>query len=224
MGAEYVTVLNFHGIGDPVVDIPADERPYWCSAATWLRLADAIVALRDRGVPVAITFDDGNVSDLEFALPVLAELGLTATFHACASRTGSLGYLSASQLQELRRAGMRIGSHGWSHVDLRRVDAGELAHEADASRLALAAASGGPVDDFAIPFGSYDRRVLRALRGYQRVYTSDGGRGSAAAWLQPRYSYRIGWTPETVTRLAIERPAPWQWLRRATVRGMKQIR
>ncbi len=37
---------------------------------------------------------------------------------------------------------------------------------------------GEPVSSVAIPFGSYDRRVLRRLRGagLRRVYTSDGGR------------------------------------------------
>ena len=36
---------------------------------------------------------------------------------------------------------------------------------------------GEAVTETACPFGSYDRRVLRATRaaGYQRVFTSDGG-------------------------------------------------
>ena len=40
----------------------------------------------------------------------------------------------------------------------------------------------------ACPFGSYDRRVLRALRrtGYRHVYTSDRGLARRGDWLQAR--------------------------------------
>ena len=219
-----VTILNFHGIGDSVSGVPEGERRYWCPTATWQLLADRIVALREVGIPVAVTFDDGNVSDINHALPILAERGLTAEFFACAGRIGHPGYLSASLLRDLRGAGMSIGSHGWSHVDLRRVDDAELLREAESSRAALSEASEGPVDDFAIPFGSYDRRVLRALRGYRRVYTRDGGRVRPGAWLQPRSSYVVGWTPETVSQLVAGRATPWQWLGRAAARGVKRIR
>lgn len=222
--AQSVTVLNFHGIGDPVLTVPESERRYWCPTATWPLLADRIAALRDVGIPVAITFDDGNASDIDHALPVLAERGLTAEFFACAGRIGTPGYLAASSLRDIRAAGMSIGSHGWSHVDLRRVDDAELHRETESSRAALSEASEGPVDDFAIPFGSYDRRVLRALRGFQRVYTSDGGRVRPGAWLQPRSSYVVGWTPETVSQLVAGRATSWQRLGRAAARGVKRIR
>lgn len=222
--SETVTVFNFHGIGEPAVAVPEDERPYWCATPTWLQLAEQIAAVRERGVPVAVTFDDGNGSDIAHALPALVQLGLTATFHPCAGRIGSPGYLSAGELLELRAAGMAIGSHGWSHVDLRQVDDAELARETDASRDALAQASGGPVEHFAIPFGSYDRRVLRALRGYRRVFTSDGRPAAATAWLQPRHSYTVGWTPATIVRLATERPAAWRRVRQTLAGGIKQIR
>ncbi len=218
------TIFNFHGIGEPVVDVPDAELPYWCPATTWPLLAHQIAGLRDRGIPVAITFDDGNTSDVEHALPVLVQLGLTATFHPCAGRIGRRGYLAADQLRALRAAGMAIGSHGWSHVDLRRLAAGELAREADASRDALAQASDGPVDQFAIPFGSYDRRVLRALRSYRRVYTSDGEPARADSWLQPRYSYSDGWTPATITRLATEQSPAWCRLGRTVIGAVKRNR
>jgi hypothetical protein len=49
---------------------------------------------------------------------------------------------------------------------------------------------GVAVDEAACPFGSYDRKVLRALRsaGYKRVFTSDGGSTSSRAWLASRTS------------------------------------
>ncbi|MBB1501733.1 polysaccharide deacetylase family protein [Propioniciclava sp. MC1683] len=220
----HVTVLTFHGIGEPGPDVPADERPYWCPDALWPSLVDEVADLRASGVPVEVTFDDGNASDVRHALPELLRRGLTATFHACAGRTGLPGYLSAVDLRALREAGMGIGSHGWAHVDLRRAGADELAREADASRRALQDASGGPVERFAIPFGSYDRRVLRALRGYRTVYTSDAAPARAGAWLQPRHSYTRGWTTGTVTALATGAPPAAARVRRSVVTTLKRFR
>ncbi len=50
--------------------------------------------------------------------------------------------------------------------------------------------SSAAVTQAACPFGAYDRRVLRSLRGYgyERVFTSDGGRLRADRWLQARNS------------------------------------
>lgn len=222
--SSWAIIFNFHGIGPPDASVPRDERPYWCRSEEWPQFADAIAGLRDRGVPVALTFDDGNLSDVTEALPALVERGLVATFHPCAGRIGLPGYLSADHLASLREAGMRIGSHGWTHVDLRGVDDSTLVQESDGSRRALAEASGGPVDEFAIPFGSYDRRVLAALRGYRRVYTSDRDRTKRAAWLQPRYSYTRDWAPETVTRLATQTPRPLPRFKGMLVRAVKRLR
>ena len=65
-----------------------------------------------------------------------------------------------------------------------------------------------PVREAACPFGSYDRRVLGALRrhGFTRVYTVDRGRARQGAWLQPRYTVRKDDTPADLERLAYPGP------------------
>lgn len=217
-------MLNFHGIGLPGPAVPEDERAYWCPEAEWPALLDAVARVRDRGATVAVTFDDGNASDVGIALPALAARGLRATFHPCAGRLGSTGYVDAEALGTLRAAGMEVGSHGWGHVDLRRLDAAGLAREAEESRRVLAEASGGPIEAFAVPFGSYDRRVLAALGGYRRVYTSDRDRARASAWLQPRFSYTTDWTPDTVVALATGRVSVRTRVARSIGRGLKRLR
>ena len=88
-------------------------------------------------------------------------------------------------------AGMRVGSHGWAHRDWRRIDPGLRSQEFVDARRVLAELIGSAVSRVAIPFGSYDRHVLRHLRrtGVTRVFTSDGGRGTtrelAAATHEP---------------------------------------
>lgn len=211
-------VLNFHGIGDPPRGVPRDEHPFWCPRNQWPRMVDALAeAVRD-GSPVEVTFDDGNASDLEDALPALLERNLTATFHVCAGRIGRPGYLDEPALVRLRDAGMVIGSHGWNHVDLRALTEQELIQETHESRTRIVEACGAPVTDFAVPLGSYDRRVLRHLREYRTVYTSDATTARQPTWLVPRWSYVRAWTPQLVGDLARGREsARHRWRQRASM-------
>lgn len=224
-GAVERLVVNFHGIGEPWEGVPADEVDYWCPRDEFPRILDELVQVRDAGgVQLQVTFDDGNLSDASDALSALVERGLEATFFVCAGRIGKARYLDEDHLRQLRDAGMGIGSHGWDHVDLRRVDRNALVQEAEESRVRLVEASIGPVEEFALPFGSYDRRVLHALRSYREVFTSDRGRAPLTGWLTPRESYVRGWAPGDVTRMARARVSPLARVRTRVKRRLKSMR
>ncbi|WP_337188861.1 polysaccharide deacetylase family protein [Phenylobacterium sp.] len=200
------TVFNFHGIGVPHAGVPADEAPYWCPTDLFMHLADAMADLLREGRSIEITFDDGNRSDLDIAAPILADRGLSATFFACSGRLDDPRYLDGAGLRSLEVMGMVVGSHGRNHVDLRRADAATLRQETSGSQQTLSEALGRPVDRFAIPFGSYDRRVLGALKTYTRIYNSDQTRaGPQNQRFVPRISYTTGWTKETVQQRVAER-------------------
>lgn len=217
-------VVNFHGIGDPPRGVPTDEHPYWCPRREWPGIADALADASQDGSGAEVTFDDGNASDVEEALPALLERGLTATFHVCAGRIGQPGYLDERALLDLRGAGMIIGSHGWDHVDLRRVSEAELVHETRDSQQHIAEVCGSRVTRFAVPLGSYDRRVLRHLRGYATVYTSDTTSAASGAWLVPRWSYVRGWTPRSVSDLTDAGESPRDRLRQRASMVVKRWR
>jgi peptidoglycan/xylan/chitin deacetylase (PgdA/CDA1 family) len=218
-------IVLFHGIGDPWPGVPEPEKPYWCPSALWPAMADAVAGLAAHAdLPVHISFDDGNLSDYDQALPVLRDRGLTATFFVLAGRLSHPKYLSADHVRALREAGMGIGNHGWAHADLRRTTDSELAHEVDDSRRLLREVTGETIDSFAIPFGSYDRRVLRKLRSYRTVYTSDARRAQSSGWLVPRHTFTQGWTPDTVRHLATERYGVAQLARQRLVGAVKRLR
>ncbi len=176
-------ILTFHGLGDPPAEIGASERPVWVPVAWFEAILDA---LPDQGVEIA--FDDGNASDAEHALPALTARGRRARFFPLAGRIDADGYLGAREISLLHAAGMSIGSHGLHHRDWRTLGDGELHAEVVDSRRVLRELIGAEVTEAACPFGSYDRRVLRALRtaGYRRAYTSDGGASLTRSWLAPR--------------------------------------
>ena len=185
-------ILNFHGLGEPPAAVPAAERPYWIPADRFARIVEEVAARRARGQDIAITFDDGNRSDLEIAAPRLAEAGLSAAFFVLTGRLEDDLYLSRAQIGRLQRMGMEIGLHGRDHVDWRRLDERGRRAEIPRARAELAELLGAPVRGVAIPFGAYDRRVMSYLKrqGFERIHTSDGGRARAGARIQPRVSLR----------------------------------
>jgi peptidoglycan/xylan/chitin deacetylase (PgdA/CDA1 family) len=181
-----VVNLTVHGIGRPQRALDPGEDESWVTVEQFERVLDAVAEHPD----VHLTFDDGNSSDVEIALPRLLERGLVAEFFPLAGELGERGRVDLDAIRELAAAGMTIGSHGWAHLDWRRLDERHLTRElAEAPRL-LAEAADKPVERVSLPFGFYDRRVLDALRraGVVRAYTNGGGMARPDAWLQARTS------------------------------------
>jgi peptidoglycan/xylan/chitin deacetylase (PgdA/CDA1 family) len=194
--------FTFHGLGDPPPHVGAAERDVWLSEADFHAALDAI-----RPLPAAaISFDDGNASDLEIALPALRDRDLDATFFVLAGRLDEPGYLTAEDLRTLRGAGMRIGLHGMSHRPWRSLGDLELEEEIVDARDLLEDEIGAPLDRAACPFGSYDRRVLGRLRGagFDAIFTSDGGWATSGSWLQARNTLRAGDGAPAVAAIASE--------------------
>jgi peptidoglycan/xylan/chitin deacetylase (PgdA/CDA1 family) len=146
-----------------------------------------------------VTFDDGFASWLTGAVPVLARLGVPATFYVCpglAGRphpelAGAEGELLDEQgLGELSAAGMDLGSHSLTHPDLRTLDDEALARELRGSKAEVERITGRPCRTFAYPYGLYDARVVAAV--------ADAGYELAFGWLPGP------WRPLEAPRL----PAP----------------
>jgi peptidoglycan/xylan/chitin deacetylase (PgdA/CDA1 family) len=181
-----ITGICFHGIGEPMAALEPDWHEFFVSASLFLAVLDEAAARPG----ISLTFDDGYASDVEVALPALRERGLTATFFPVAGKLGQPGYLDAAGVRALSAAGMPVGSHGMRHRSWRDLGAEAEHEELAVARSLIGSAAQAPVRAAACPFGSYDRRVLGALRrnGYEHVFTSDRRRARAGAWLQPRYS------------------------------------
>ncbi|HEU5035697.1 MAG TPA: polysaccharide deacetylase family protein [Nocardioides sp.] len=222
-----VVNVTLHGIGRPAPPRDDDELGIWVSVEQLESLLDAAVGRPE----VVVTFDDGNRSDIEIGLPRLQERGLTGRFFVCAGLLGEPGRLDADDVRELHRAGMVVGSHGWSHRDWRTLDWGpsgatEVEDEMVRARRELERVTGAEVTEVAVPFGSYDRHVLRALRraGAARVYTSDGGWARPGSWLQARTSIRGDDGPDWPQRVMVDPPRLGVRVRRRAARTVKMLR
>ena len=143
------------------------------------RHVDLFVAMRKAEIPglwPEVTFDDGHLSDFEYALPVLQSRGLSARFFITVGWTGNKsGYMDWPELRALHQSGQLIGAHGWSHTLLTHCAKKDLDKELSGARLTLEDKLGCSITTMSLPGGRYNQRVLAACReaGYSRIYTSE---------------------------------------------------
>ncbi|SNX58721.1 polysaccharide deacetylase [Streptomyces sp. TLI_55] len=228
-------IAMYHSVGD------CSDDPYRITVTpdrldlqlTWLArrglrgvsVADLLTA-PDRTDLVALTFDDGYADFVTAALPVLRRHGFGATVFVLPGRLGGdnawdpLGprkpLLTADGIREAARAGVEIGSHGLTHVDLTRADDLRLKSEVVESRAALEEITGTAVGGFCYPYGALDERAVDAVReaGYRYACAIDPGRVDSPLAL-PRV--HIGQN-DTAVRLFLKRRL--HRLRRRPVEGV----
>jgi peptidoglycan/xylan/chitin deacetylase (PgdA/CDA1 family) len=223
--ANDLTIINFHGIGEPARDLEPGEAPYWLSRDQFCAVLDRIAMDANRHC-LSITFDDSNKSDLAIAVPELQARGLTATFFILTGRLGAKGSLHESDVKELFGLGMDIGSHGVAHRDMTRLSPYELDDELGRSKAVLESISRRPVDTVSIPFGRYNARVLKAVRraGYRAAYSSDGGHTTYRHFLRSRRSIRADMSLDDVGNILTKKATLADRIRRGLWLGIKQLR
>lgn len=218
------TILNFHGVGTPHAGVVADERPYWLDTDHFERVLDVIAARRDAGQTIEITFDDGNKSDLDIAAPMLQQRNLTAWFFVLMGRIDNSQYLSADDMHSLRSHGMSIGLHGRDHLDWRGLGADRLRDETVTAADELEQIMGTAPARVAIPFGAYNRAVIAHLKKlpFTAIMTSDRGRTSTDARVQPRTTLRADTTMADLDRILDDTYSLQARIRRQASRLLRQ--
>ncbi|KVG61963.1 polysaccharide deacetylase family protein [Burkholderia pseudomultivorans] len=151
----------------------------------------------------AITFDDGFRNVYEHALPVLDELGFTATCYFVSGKLGGTndwdsGFATATAalmdrtaMREWLARGHEVGAHTVDHVALSDVPASTAWRQISDSKSQLENATGHPVVSFCYPYGALNASV-RALvvdAGFHNATTTV--RGRANAYIDPFLLPRI---------------------------------
>ncbi len=108
---------------------------------------------------VAFTFDDGpNPTTTPAVIDALEKYNVPATFFIVSQRLlGKNGEKSREILQRQVKAGFTIGSHSYSHPNLRSSSATKLGLEIDDAIRILAKESGKKIGLFRAPFGALDK-------------------------------------------------------------------
>jgi peptidoglycan/xylan/chitin deacetylase (PgdA/CDA1 family) len=185
-------ILMYHGLrrdaaqvagADPHYTLPAEafEQQLDALTAAGLRLGSARDLLVDIGRAaqprVMLTFDDGDLSNFEAALPALSQRGLSADFFVNPARVGRHGFCSWSQLREMAGAGMSIQSHGLTHTYFTALEPDALREELRVSKAEIEARLGSPVSLLAPPGGRAPKGLVPLARtlGYRAVLGSEPG-------------------------------------------------
>jgi peptidoglycan/xylan/chitin deacetylase (PgdA/CDA1 family) len=178
--------------------------------------------------PVAVTFDDGCRSVLDYAYPILLELGLPGTVFVPTDYVGTsepmswdgierwtgtpheseLMCLGWDELRAMKEAGWEVASHTRSHPHLPLLDDEELAEELAGSRDVLTEELDAPCTSLAYPYGDHNDRVCEAAReaGYEGAATMRPGRPDAFRF--PRvgvYPADVSWRFRTKSSPAVLR-------------------
>jgi hypothetical protein len=152
------------------------EYSYVTDSSMFEKHLDLCVRLREsKGIWPELTFDDGHISNLEIAAPMLQSHGLTARFFITVGWTGIRPrYMGWPELRALHEMGQTIGAHGWTHTLLTHCNDDELRRELRDSRLVLEDNLGTPITTMSLPGGRCNDRVLTACKeaGYTQVFTS----------------------------------------------------
>jgi peptidoglycan/xylan/chitin deacetylase (PgdA/CDA1 family) len=145
---------------------------------------------------VLLTFDDGNASDHDVALPALRRRGHSAVFFVTPAWVGTPGYMTWAQVRELDRDGMTVGVHGLDHTPLSSLEKDALRLHLAEARAAFEPHIGRRPDTLSLP-GGYGSPVVAAIareEGFRTVFGSAPERITRLApdTIVPRFAVRRG--------------------------------
>jgi peptidoglycan/xylan/chitin deacetylase (PgdA/CDA1 family) len=209
MTDDELPVLMYHGLHankqapgrfDAVYSVTPDQ---FAAQMDWLCANGYRSVLLDdtsvsTGRRIIISFDDGDLSNLDVALPLLRERGMVAEFFVTSDFVGQPGMLAAHDVNALAQAGMGVQSHGRSHRFLEDLDAESMYAELRDSKQRLEAASGVQITAIAFPGGrggGRERDTALGL-GYRHILGSVPGTNR---WRRPHECYE---------RVAVTRDMP----------------
>jgi peptidoglycan/xylan/chitin deacetylase (PgdA/CDA1 family) len=133
--------------------------------------------------PIVITFDAGYASQYTNALPVLKRLGWVGVENVqVQGLPPSQGGLTDSQVQGLIDAGWELDTEGINQADLTILDSGQLRNQVASARQLLRSRYKVSVNWFCYPSGSYDPKVIAAVRAAGFV----GSTTLVAGWASPQ--------------------------------------
>jgi len=115
--------------------------------------------------PIILTFDDGYEDNYTNAYPLLKKYGFVGTFFIVTEPVdkGQAGYMSWAQIEIMSTGGMEIGSHSYTHPNLRGKSVDYIIWQALGSKEAIEARLQQPVRFFSYPSGRYDQQVVNVL-------------------------------------------------------------
>ena len=210
-----VPILMYHVISSPPANAAYAElyvpRAAFAAQVSWLAahhyhavtLQHAFDAWRGAArlpsKPIILSFDDGYLSQVRSALPILKARRWAGVLNLEVRNLQPVWGIRSPGVRKLIAAGWEIDAHTLTHPDLTTVDATRLREEVAGSRAAIRKRFGVPVNFFCYPAGRYDETVIAAVQ-------------------------HAGYLGATTTRYGLARPGELYTLARVRVNGSDGVR
>jgi peptidoglycan/xylan/chitin deacetylase (PgdA/CDA1 family) len=190
---EPVPILMYHVVTTAPANAPYPElyvsRPNFAGQVAWLaahgyhavtlqRVFDSWRgAARLPAKPVVLSFDDGYLSQVRNALPILKERHWPGVLNLEVRNLQPVWGIRPPGIRKLLAAGWELDAHTLTHPDLTKVGAAQLQEEVAGSRAAIRKRFHVPVNFFCYPAGRYDDTVVAAVKaaGFLGATTTNYG-------------------------------------------------
>ncbi len=188
-----VPILMYHVISSPPAGAPYPDlyvlRADLAGQVAWLAahgyhavtLQRVFDSWRGAGTlpakPVVLSFDDGYLSQVENALPILSAHRWVGVLNLEVRNLRPVWGIRPPGIRKLLAAGWELDAHTLTHPDLTTVDATRLREEVAGSREAIHRRFHVRVNFFCYPAGRYDDAVIAAVKaaGYLGATTTRYG-------------------------------------------------
>jgi len=126
-------------------------------------------------INILITFDDGNISLVKNAFPILNNFSFTYLIFIIASNlmNNTKNFIKKDSMKDNTNL-CTYGSHGYFHEDFRKKETSKLQEELTKSKNIIEEYSCKKVEDISFPFGLYNSKTLIACKqaGFKKGFNS----------------------------------------------------
>lgn len=207
-GAFYI--LNFHELYDSETALSPDLDPkHAISAERFEKIIELLAGYKfldwknqSADCQLALSFDDGHLSDVEKAAPILVKHQISALFFVLA---GPLLRDDKKQrsIKKLVELGFEIGSHGMNHRIMTDLSLKEQQFEFSESKRIIEGITKVPVRYFAFPEGRFNAGLATLAKecGYERTFSTKGFKTSLKQDVCSRWTVKRDTDPTQIQKL-----------------------
>ena len=126
--------------------------------------------------PVLITFDDTDLDQLLVGDKTLKQHGFKGAYFMMTvviGKHGRVNYMNKDEIRQIANGGNTVGLHTYDHPNVKKIDSEEeWNRQITKPKTLLEEISGQKVEDFAYPFGVWNKEAIKALkaRGIRSAY------------------------------------------------------
>lgn len=210
VAAQHASVFVYHRFGDSRYPSTNIELPVFTEQLEYLKQNDYNVLLLGEIVDrlragqelpekcVALTVDDGYLTFMTGAMPLLKKYGFAATLFVNTDSVGGSSYLTWPQLRQLQQQGVEIGNHSASHPYFVSNEVEEPLLWHDQSITDIDNAQGEFLEQlqekpqlFAYPYGEYSPQLEQLIEklGFKAAVAQQSGAmtGDSSFYSLPRF-------------------------------------